>query len=361
MKIRSTTSVMLPLFVLAGFMMTSCGSDTDQQAAESRVQVDVETAETRSAKSTHRFPGQVESKNRSNLSTIVMGTLTGVLVDVGDEVRKGDILARVKDDQILAQQNQLEANKVQAEANLENTRKNYERIQNLYAEESATSKELDDISTMYEIARANMEALEAGLREVDEMLGYTVIRAPFDGTISRKHLKEGDMATPGHPIVSIADPEALKITATVPEHIINRVEAGLEVAVSVASADIHHAQARLTSISQVGDPASRQYAIEAELSDDQYNRSLKSGQFAEVSVALDDQPALLIPRSALVERGQLTGIYTLSSDQRAVLRWVRTGHVYGEDVEVISGLAAGESYVARSEQPVRHGQLLSTR
>lgn len=358
---RNTLFAMLPVLFLGSTIITSCGSDPKPPADDQLVPVDVRTAEKHTSQSTHVFPGQVESKNQADLSTIVMGTVTGVAVDVGDEVHKGDILAHIKDDQIQAQKKQLEANRVQAEANLENTEKNYNRIKNLYAEESATSKELDDISTMYEIAKANMEALEASLREVNEMLDYTVIRAPFDGIVSRKHADEGDMAAPGHPILTIADPGELKITATVSERLINRVEEGSEIVVSVASADIKHAAARLTSISRAGDPASRQYALEAELIDEELEKRLNTGRFAELGIDLDGVQALIIPKSALVERGQLTGIYTVSSGNRAVLRWVRTGDTYGDDVEIISGLKAGENYIAGTDQPLRQGQPLTIR
>jgi RND family efflux transporter MFP subunit len=338
---------------------TGCSSETETIENTRSENVKVETATNTLSASTQSFPGMVESDNQANLSTIVMGTVTEVPVEVGERVKKGDVLIRIKDDQILAQKSQLEANMVQAKANLDNTEKNYNRIKNLYAEESATSKELDDISTMYEIAKANMDALNARMNEVNEMLAYTTIRAPFDGIVARKFVAEGDMAAPGHPLVAVADPGQIKITANVPEQWIGEISEGDAVNVSIESAGIYNAAATLIAVSEAGDPMSRQYAVEAELKDAELSSKLKTGMFAQVGLNLGSTEALFIPKTALVTRGQLTGVYTLTDDNKAVLRWVRLGQSSGDRVEVLSGLTAGEQYVTETNENLRQGLTLN--
>jgi len=348
------------LTLLSGtFIFSACGSDQPATTGEDPVTVEMATAEAEMASSVKSFPGNVESNSQASLSTIVMGTVTDVSVSVGQRVNQGEILARIKDDQIRAKKMQLEANMVQAKANLENTEKNYNRIKNLYSEESATSKELDDISTMYDIAKANVEALEASLREVNEMLEYTVIRAPFDGIVSRKFVSAGDMAAPGHPIVAIADPGTLKITANVPATWISKISEGDSVTVSVSAADIDAANAVLSAVSNAGDPMSRQYSIEARMTDSNIASRLKPGMFAEVNIRSEASESLYISSSALVRRGQLTGIYTVSDENRTVLRWVRTGKSAGNTIEILTGLTPGEMYIASIDQPLRQGQLVN--
>jgi RND family efflux transporter MFP subunit len=336
-----------------------CSSENETTDNTRSVDVKIETASSTTSASAQSFPGMVESDHQANLSTIVMGTVTEVPVEVGERVKKGDVLIRIKDDQILAQKSQLEANMVQAKANLENTEKNYNRIKNLYAEESATSKELDDISTMYEIAKANMDALNARMNEVNEMLAYTTIRAPFDGIVARKFVSEGDMAAPGHPLVAVADPGLIKITANVPEQWISKISEGDEVNVSIESAGIYNAAATLIAVSEAGDPMSRQYAVEAKLNDAGISSTLKTGMFAQLGMNLGSNEALFIPKSALVYRGQLTGVYTLSDDNKAILRWVRLGQSSGDQVEVLSGLTPGESYVTEANENLRQGLTLN--
>lgn len=356
-QIKSTTLMMALL--AATFTFQSCGSEQFEPQNETAITVEIATAESATGSSMTSFAGSIESNNQASLSTIVMGTITEVSVSVGDRVSQGDILARIKDDQIQAKKSQIEANMVQARANLENTEKNYNRIKNLYAEESATSKELDDISTMYDIAKANVEALEASLNEVNEMLAYTIIRAPFDGVISRKNVSEGDMAAPGQPLLSIADPGTLKVTANVPERWISGIAEGDTVSVSVSAAGIETSTAILTAVSEAGDPMSSQYAIEARFTNSSDLSRLKTGMFAEVNIATGGDDALFIPQSALVERGQLTGVFTISDTNRTLLRWVRTGKPSGEMVEILSGLAAGEQFIVTAGQTLQQGQLIN--
>jgi len=350
---------LLPVLLAASLLISGCGSDQESLPEQTPVSVDVAEAEQRTGEVGQAFPALVESRNQADLSTIVMGTVTQTDVNVGDRVRKDDVLIRVKDDQIRAQKMQLEANKVQAQANLDNTEKNYNRIKNLFADESATSKELDDISTMYEIAKANMEALEAGLREVNEMLSYTIIRAPFDGIVSRKFVETGDMASPGHPLVSVADPGQIKFTANIPERMIQQVSEGMKITIDVTAAGLLQAEAEIYAVSGVGDRASQQYAIEARLTDQSQISEVRIGMFAEMNIHLNNDGRVFIPKSALIERGQLTGIITMSDDNLALLRWVRIGRTSGDYVEIISGLKPGEEYVHAPGQSIRQGQLLS--
>lgn len=356
---KPITGILTLLFAVT--LISGCSSDETALIEPDSVEVELRTAEASVTLSEMEFPANVESNSQANLSTIVMGTVTSAPVTVGDRVQKGDLLVRIKDDQIRAQKSQIEANMVQATANLENTGKNYTRIKNLYADDSATTKELDDISTMYEIAKANLEALEGRLHEVNEMLSYTVIRAPFAGIVSSKYVSEGDMASPGHPLVSVSDPGSLKITATVAENQISRIEVGSTVSVSVSSAGVSNVPARLTAISQAADPMTRQFSIEAVIEDAVIIEKLKVGMFATIGINMDQSERLTIPADAIVERGQLTGIYTISDNNRAVLRWVRLGERSGELVVVLTGLKPGEQFVYAPGQSLRQGQLLSVR
>ena len=359
MILRKSILGLMPVLLASSLLFSGCETDQETLPEHTPVKVDLVEAVRRTGEIGQAFPALVESRNQADLSTIVMGTVTETNVNVGDNVQKDDVLLRIKDDQIRAQKMQLEANKLQAQANLDNTEKNYNRIKNLYTDESATSKELDDISTMYEIAKANMDALEASLREVNEMLSYTVIRAPFDGTVSRKFVEAGDMASPGHPLVSVADPSQVKFTSNIPEQIIQQVTEGMKITIDVPAAGLFQAGAEIYAVSGAGDRASRQFAVEARLTDQPQISEVRTGMFAEMNIHLNDDGRLFIPKTALVKRGQLTGIFTTSEDSLALLRWVRIGRTSGEDVEILSGLKPGEEFVHAPGQTLRQGQLLN--
>ena len=354
-----SAGALLPLLLItlfSGSLLSACGDDFAEPEAQTPVEAELRTAEVATTTATHRFPGRIESVNQASLSTIVMGSITEVRVNEGDRVQEGELLVRIKDDQIRAQKRQTEAGLMQLQAQLELVEKNYERIRNLHAQDSATDSELDEITAQYEGMQARMEQMKANMTEVDEMLAYTRITAPFDGIVSRKMMSAGDLAAPGMPLLRISGPEALKIRANVPESMINRLSDGMPVRFSVPSAGIEHQEVMLSSINQAGDPMSRQFTIEAVIPAGAATEALRTGMYADVLLRLEDSESVLIPESALVRRGQLTGIYTLTEDNRALLRWIRTGRTSPEGIEVISGLSAGEVYVADARRDLRQGQ-----
>jgi multidrug efflux pump subunit AcrA (membrane-fusion protein) len=112
----------------------------------------------------------------------------------------------------------------------------------------------------------------------------------------------------------------------------------------------------VSSVNPSGNRASRQFTVEVRLPDLGRNHGLKSGMFAEVGLASTSDSSLTVPKTAIVERGQLTGLYTLTGDSELILRWVRLGDTNGDRVEVLSGLAPGEKYVSSFESPLREGQ-----
>lgn len=354
------TKGMLIVLVFGTYALTGCGSADSDQTEPDPIPVTVQTAASITPQTAMSFPARVESNNEANLSTIVMGSITEMRVSVGDAVSRGQVIARVRDEQIQAQKQQLDAQMLQANAHLANVERNYQRIKNLFEDDSATQKEMDDISAMYASAKANVAALEAGLKEVNEMLEYTVIRAPFSGVITQKFARSGDMAAPGHPLVTLSDPTDIKITSSVPERLINAVETGMDVSILIKAAGDELLSGTLTNISTAGDPMSRQFSVEARLSENETAQNLRAGMFAELFIETETSQALKVPESALVHRAQLTGLYTINEDNRLVLRWVQTGRKSAGQVEILSGLSAGETFVAEAKQELRQGTIIRT-
>lgn len=356
-KSRSYAGFLI-LLLFSTYALSGCSSADTVLPETEPVLVQAQAAGMQGSTTTQSFPAQVTSNSEANLSTIIMGTVIEMRVEVGDKIQQGDVVARIRDEQIQAQKMQLDAQMIQAKANLKNVKRNYNRIKNLFKDDSATQKEMDDVATMYESAKANVSALEAGLNEINEMLKYTVIRAPFTGIITQKLIHAGDMAAPGHPLVTLSDPTDVKITSSIPERLINQVEKGMEVKLSIKAAGGEYMEGRLSNISTSGDPVSRQFAVEARLIDPSKVSDLRAGMYAELLIESEGMPSLMVPTSALITRGQLTGLYTINQDNRLILRWVQTGKTIGNKIEVLSGLSAGEKFVAQVTPDLRQGTLI---
>ena len=318
----------------------------------------VSTANRMEIPETYHFTGSVRGDQRINLSTKVMGQITQMDVDEGDFVRKNQIIARIKQDQILAQKNQVVANLKQAKAALQNVETNYKRIKALYEDKSATQKEFDDIKTQYDVAQAKVDALNGKLQEVQDLMNYTEIRSPVDAYVIQKMAEVGDMASPGRPILTVENVHYFKVKASVPEAQIELFHKGDSVAVHVKAASAEPIPGVVSSVNPSGDARSRQFTVEIRLNP-RDDKLVKSGMYAQIVLEKGKRSVISVPKNALVHRGQLTGLYTLNEDNEAYLRWVRTGRTLNSQVEILSGLKAGERYIANWEGRVTEGQKIA--
>lgn len=347
------------IIVLTGIIfLSSCDRDEyDEQISES-VGLSVETsvaALTRVPK-TYRFTGSVEGERRITLSTKVMGRITELPFETGDKVSRGETLLRVKNDNLIAQREQVNASLAEAEASLENTRTNYERIKALFADSSATQKELDDIATQFGMAEARVKALHSKLAEINDLIDYTNIESPIDGYIVQKMVSEGDLASPGQPLLTVEEVADLKVLASIPESQIDifSTDDTLEVLIGATGEWFNGV---VSSINPSADAGSRQFEVKMRIPRETVsNERVKPGMFADVILRKGEEPLMMVPESALVKRGQLTGLYALTEDNEVLLRWIRTGQKMNQQVEVLSGIQPGERYIVVAERKLKEGQ-----
>lgn len=342
---------LLPLFLLPG-----CGGSDESASPAEQAPVSVETATVEATAVTEqsRYSGTIRGARRVPLSTKMMGTVTQLDVEEGDRVATGDVLVRVRSQNVQAQKRQVQARLQEAKAALDNAETNFERIEALYQQESATEKEFDDARTAYERAQARVEALEGQLDEIEDTLTYATLTAPIDGYVVEKQSEEGALAAPGRPLLVVETIDEMKAVVQVPSADINRFAVGDSVTVEVGAAGDERRTGVVTQVNPAGNYASRQFSVQVRLgrTDDP---ALKSGMYAQVLLPTDETTALTVPESAIVEQGQLTGLYTVKNGD-VLLRWVRTGKHYGDRVEILSGLTEGETYVTNGAQRLLDGQ-----
>jgi len=147
--------------------------------------------------------GKLVAGNTSNVSTRMMGYITKINANVGQYVRKGQTLVNINNTELKAKEGQVNAQISQAQANFNIAEKDYNRFKNLYESQSASQKELDDMTARMEMARANLNAAQQMRAEVRSQYGYTNIAAPISGVVTQKYVNEGDMANPGMPLLTI--------------------------------------------------------------------------------------------------------------------------------------------------------------
>lgn len=352
---KQKTTILLPVFALA--MLTACSSNEKKDKtvlnSDSAIAVTVATPVMNEG-NTISISGQVESSQTANISTRVMGYITKLTVKVGDHVKAGQLIASISNTDIIAKRSQADAMIAEAEAAMKSAQKDYDRFTILYKQQSASAKELDNITLQYNAMKAKTEAARQMRNEINAMLAYTNLTAPFAGIVTQKLADAGNMASPGMPIVTIEQSGTYQITAAVPETEIKQIKPGEVVTVTIKSIDKTF-KGKISQINESSQFTGGQYLIKISIPESEKkglyagmyaNISLLSLQKTETAVASD---AVLVPLSAIVNKDQLTGIYTISSNNTALLRWIRLGKTYGDKVEVISGLGKNEPYILSAE------------
>jgi RND family efflux transporter MFP subunit len=287
-----------------------------------------------------------------------MGRITNIFVKTGDRVARGQLLATVWDDDLKAKRAQADAMIAEAEGAYTTTQKDYDRFNNLYKQQSATPKELDAVILKFNSAKARLTAAKQMRSEVNANLSYSSLTAPFSGVVTQKLAEVGGIANPGVPILTIEENGVLQVSATIAESDIIHVHLGDGAAIQIKS-NGKTFDGKIIQINPSSQFTGGQYIVKVSIPETS-KEDILAGMFANVSIAMRDirkqnNDAVLVPLSAIVNRDELTGIYTVSANQTALLRWIRLGKNYGDKVEVLSGLASDEKFIGSSESKLYNG------
>ncbi|WP_291031320.1 efflux RND transporter periplasmic adaptor subunit, partial [Dysgonomonas sp. 37-18] len=170
--------------------------------------------------------GEVTAKQTANISTRMMGYINKIYVKPGDKVASGQLLVSISSDDILAKKGQVQAMITEAEAAAKNAQRDYERFKTLRNQNSVSDKELENVALQNTSMNAKVQMARQQMNEVNAMLSYTNIRAPFSGVVTQKMVDEGSMANPGMPILTIEQNGELQVIASIPENYIQDVKVG---------------------------------------------------------------------------------------------------------------------------------------
>lgn len=348
-------------FITAFF---SCSNETSTAKTKvlDSITVSVNTVASNEGNNSLTVSGTVEAADAATLSTRVMGYVDKIHVNLGQKVKRGQLLLSINSSDLKAKSAQVKASITEAEASFNIAKKDYERFKTLFEQNSASQKELDDMTARYTMAQARLNAAKEMRNEIEAQFKYTNIMAPFDGVVAAKFIDAGTMANPGMPLISIESPDNFEVTARIPEQRIADIETGMTVTVYLSSINSEFTGS-VTEVSSSSAMSGGQYAVSIQIQNP--TRAIRSGMFATVQFpsVLNDQMGISetvrIPKDALIYEGQLRGVYTVSKQNTAVLRWLRLGKTLGNTVEVLSGLSQGETYIQSSEEKLYNGAKLS--
>lgn len=359
MKLKIQIIQLLSLSLVLALSLTSC-TDSNKKVGKEQVPINVVTQKIESpvGKGFYRVSGQIEASDYANISTRMMGHVTKVYVNIGDQVRKGQSLIDINSSDMQAKKSQAQAGVIQADARYRKAEKDLKRFTILFEQESASQKEFEDIKTNYEVAKAQLEGAKQARKEVEALLYYSNIKAPFSGIITSKSVKPGDMAKPGYPLMSIEAPDHFVAKIMVPETQISNIQKSDSVSVFVKSTQ-QSISGLISEVSTSSQNSGGQYLVKIELNVPSEVK-LYSGMFISASLpSTSAQKSIItIPKNAIIQRGGLQGVYTVSESNTAMLRWLKLGGAIGNEIEVLSGLSEGETLITEAEGKLFNGARL---
>jgi RND family efflux transporter MFP subunit len=302
--------------------------------------------------------GNVRAAQTTDLASQTMGNVMEIRVREGDRVQRGQVLALIDETQPRAAVDRAEASNVAARqqlvaasSDLTLAESTLRRYQNLYDRRSLSPQEFDEVKARQEAALARRDMAEAGqvqaeaaLKQAITSMSYTRIRAPFDGVVTEKKCDLGTLVTPGTPVFTVEDVHRYRLEVSVNESDLRYVQTGGQVSIAIEALDNAKVKGNIVQIVPAVDPTSRAFIVKIELPAD---ARLRSGLFGRAQFSRGERRMLLIPSSAVVERGQLQGVFVLDENKVASLRFITLGKSFGSEFEVLSGLENGEWIVAK--------------
>ncbi len=356
---RRTPVAATTLLVFLVVFFTACSSDKPATPAtpETISGISIFTAQRATIPDYLEATGTVRAADSAQLSSQMMGTITRVAVHEGDHVRRGEVLITIDAAQPHAAYQSAAAGVQASDQNIAAADADYalaestmQRYQMLNDKKSVSPQEFDEVKAKLAAAKARRDAAhatraqaEAAVLQANTAVGFSSIRAPFDGIVTAKLADVGAMASPGAPLLTVEDPSRFRLEVQVDESQIGAVRLGEVIPIVIDALGTQQISAKVEQIVPAADPSSRSFTVKIDLPPD---AQIRSGLFGRAQFPRGQRQSLLVPQAALVHRGQLDAVYVVDKDQIASLRYITLGKPAAKDVEVLSGLDSGERVVA---------------
>jgi multidrug efflux system membrane fusion protein len=355
MRSRSPAAARRTAWMLLGvstFLLASCGGDEAPEEAPRPVLV---THPVASGQTATAFAGEVRAREESPLSFRVGGKLVERRVEVGDHVRRGQVLAVLDPGDLQAQARAAQAQLAAAEAELGRARADQARFARLANDQLVSRSTLDAQNAAATAAQGQVNAARAELEVARNQAEYSQLRATRDGVIAARNAEAGQVVAAGQTVFSLAADGVREIAIALPEGMVSSVAVGQPVQVEAWSQPGNRWNGRIREISPAADPASRTFA--ARVTVDAPAGAIELGQSARVYLPTHGNGGLSVPLSALQRQNGGSAVFVVDAKTSTVkLRPVQTG-AFGEDrVPVKSGLAASDWVVAAGGHLLRDGQ-----
>lgn len=281
--------------------------------------------------------GTIRAVHETSIGSRLLARVEEVTLKAGQQVKAGELLVRLNDQDLQARLQQAKAAATRAEATRAQAVNDEQRYAKLVEGRSISRQEYEKVATALRAADADLQHARESVKEVEAMLEWATIRAPIDGTIIDKKVDVGDMVTPGQVLATLYDPKRMQLVATVRESLTRQLQVGQDIGVQIEGLN-KQCSGTVSEIVPEAQFASRAFQVKVT---GPCPTGIYSGMFGRILIPLQEEEVLVVPAQAVRKVGQLELVEVVAADEVA-RRSIRTGRTIGDDVEVLSGLREGE-------------------
>jgi len=360
--------LLLSALVMSSLLITGCSnkvkpgsSDVKRPIVSGVIMVDVKATIVDEYNET---AGTIKAKNVSVIASKVMGTITGILVKEGDRVSAGQRVLTIDDRDVSARVTAAQAGYGEALKAMEMTQQNQilasttnERYQRLYRDNAISQQQMDQVATQGKVAEMDFQRAgesvnraQASLKEAQANYDFTQVVAPTAGVITAKKVDIGSMAVPGVQLLVLDDDSSYTLEADVDESMTGKIVIGTTMDIRVDSLG-KSIPGIITEVAPTVDPIARKLHIKIDVK----GEGLKSGLYAQVKIPMNKKETIVVSKTAIATKGQLTGVYVVDAQGLIVYRIVRLGKEYDQQVEIVSGISVGEKIIIGGLEKVVDG------
>jgi multidrug efflux pump subunit AcrA (membrane-fusion protein) len=356
----------------------------------------IETVQPTSVDDYYEAVGTVRARNSSVVAARIMGSIVALHVREGDTVRAGQILIEIESREAGIQVQKTQAGVREATETLDEVDRNiraaesareaaranerlasttFNRYQTLFARRSVSPQEFDEVRAKLEVASAERERAERllqattakrkqALARIDQAradvsnarvnVSYAKLTSPINGIVTSRQTDVGHLATPGAPLLTIEENSRYQLEVAVEESRLGTIHLGEQAQLQIEALGTKELSGAVEEIVPASDPNSRSYIVKVGVPN-LAGVQLRSGVYGKARFVSGQRQALAIPKTAISQRGQLTGVFVVDQSGLARLRLIKTGRAFGDNVEILSGLNAGEQIVIEGPATIQDG------
>jgi len=338
--------------IVIALLLAACDQPPPQPVTTaSTVKAKVMTIVSGAIREDYETTGSLIADDRVDIASRIMGFIRTVNVHEGSKVNEGQLLLTIDPTEIQAQLAEAEARVTQSRAQRLEAESDLNRYKTLFAEKMISADRYHKAELAFNLAQGETKASEATLDRIKVQMQYASIRSPVSGIIVARHKQAGDIATPGAALLTIENPDNVVVRTFVKEELIQHINIGDIVKVIIDAAGISNT-GTVTQIVPSAELNTHSYLVKISLNS---QSDARAGMFARILFDMGHSEGLVIPKSSVINRADLNGVYIVDTNNIAHYRLIRLGRQLNTDVEILSGIKAGNRIITEKPELIRSG------